>query len=37
MRPMTRVVYRERIRDLLDNLERFPDPDSEALYMYSNL
>lgn len=37
MRPMTRALYRERIRDLLDNLERFPDPDSEALYMYSNL
>jgi len=37
MRPMTRELYRERIRDLLDTLERFPDSGSEALYMYSNL
>lgn len=32
MRPVTRVLYREHIRDLLENLERFPDPESDALY-----
>ena len=37
MRPMTRVLYRGRIRDLLETLERFPDKDGEALYMHTNL
>jgi hypothetical protein len=32
MRPATRVLYRERIRDLLETLERFPDTESDELY-----
>lgn len=32
IRPMTRVLYDENIRDLLDTLRRFPDPESETLY-----
>jgi len=32
MRPMMRTLYRERIRDLLDTLERFPDPEHDTLY-----
>lgn len=32
IRPMTRELYKERIRDLLDTLEPFPDTESDALY-----
>jgi len=34
MRPMTRVLYKEDIRDLFRTLERFPDPESDALYSH---